>query len=86
MLKFILSNELVSACKQLNSIETGKLDNTCKHRSKCVNVVPCACGLVDHIEGCQHTECDETLINNHRGYLVNINIEKFCNSKLNECN
>lgn len=81
---FMLSNELINVHKQLNMIEAGDLDKTFKYGSKCIDVVLCTYGLVDYIEGCQLTECDEILMNDHRGYIVDINVKSFCNSRLNK--
>ena len=44
----------------------------------------CSLGLIKFIDGCQMTECDEVIIIDHRGYLINIEIEKYCSHVLNK--
>ena len=41
-------------------------------------------GLIEFNEGCQLTKCNEIIFNDHRGYLVDINLERYCDHKLNE--
>ena len=81
---FMLSNELINIHKQINMVETGELDKTFKYGSKCIDVALCTYGLIDYIEGCQLTECDEILMNDHRGYVLDINVERFCSCGVNK--
>jgi hypothetical protein len=77
-------NGLVNVHKQVNKIQSGELDNTFKYRTKCIDVVFCTYRLIEFVSGCQMTECDEVILNDHRGYLVDIEIERYCQCKLNK--
>ena len=81
---FMLSNELINIHKQINMIETGELDKTFKYGSKCIDAALCTHGLIDCIEGCQLTECDKILMNDHRGYILDVNVESFCSCGVNK--
>ena len=41
-------------------------------------------GLINYVASCQLTKCDEVIMNDHRGYLVDLEIERYCKYKLNK--
>ena len=41
-------------------------------------------GVIDYIARCQVTECDEVILNDHRGYLIDIEIERYCETIISE--
>ena len=61
----------------MNNIPNRELDKTCKHRSKCTNIVATICGLVKYIKGCQIIEYNEITNNNYREYLVDIDLAEY---------
>jgi len=60
------------------------MDNTYKYGTKCIDIVMCTYGLVEFISGCQMVEYDKVILNDHRGYLVDIEIERYCQCKLSK--
>ena len=81
---FMTHNELANAHKCINEIVANALENVHKYGKNCIDIVMHACGLIDHIDGCKLTKCDEIIINDHRGYLVDVEIERCCDCKLNK--
>jgi len=81
---FMTENGLVNVYKHVNNINANKLDNTYKYGKKCINIVMCTYRLINYVASCQLTEHDEVIINNHRGYLVDLEIERYCKCKLNK--
>ena len=81
---FMNKNNLVNIHQTINNIEIGQSDNTHKYGKNCIDAALCTYGVIQFIEGCQMTECDEIILNDHRGYIVDINIEEYYNVKLNE--
>ena len=45
----------------------------------------CTHGLLDCIAGCELTEFDEVTMNDHRGFLVDLEIERCCTCGLSKC-
>jgi len=41
-------------------------------------------GLIDYVASYQLTECDEVIMNDHRGYVVDLEIKRYCKCKLNK--
>ena len=68
-------NGLINVYKQINGIENNVMDNTYKYGTKCIDIVMCTYRLAEFISGCQIVECDEVILNDHRGYLVDVEIE-----------
>ena len=84
ILNFMISNGLINMHQRINEIEPGTMDNAFKHGSKCIDVAFCTYGVFNYVVGCQQTECDEIIMNDHRGYLIDIDLEGFCNMTLNK--
>jgi hypothetical protein len=86
ILQFIKENGLVNVHKHVNNIDGNELDNTYKYGMKCIDAVFCTYGLIEFISGSQMVECDEIIMNDHRGYLIDIEIERYCQCKPNTYN
>ena len=84
ILNFMSENRLINIHKHKNQIKHKESDNTYKYGSKCIDVVMCTYGIIDYISGCQLTECDKVIINDHRGYLVDIEIERYCETTISD--
>ena len=81
---FMTENGLVNVHKHVNNINANELDKTYKYGKKCIDVVMYTYGLIDYVAGCQLIECDEVIMNDHRGYLVDLEIERYYKCKLNK--
>ena len=81
--KFINLNGLVNVHEQVNNITRNGLDHACKHGKNCIDAPMRTHGLLDCIAGCQLTECDQAIMNNHRRFLVDAEIKRYCNCRLN---
>ena len=55
-----------------------------KTGTKCINIVLCVHRLIKCIADCQMVKCDEVVINDHRGYLVDLEIERYVQCKLSK--
>ena len=75
-------NGLSNIHKHVNEIKDNTLDYIFKYGTKCIDIVLCSYGLLKYISGCQIVECDEVILNDHRGYVVNLEIERYCQCKL----
>ena len=53
-------------------------------RKKGIDIVICSFIIIDFAGRCQLTEFNEVLINDNRGYLLDIAIEQHCSCKMNE--
>jgi len=84
ILTFMSENGLINVHKHKNQINHNASDNTYKHGSKCIDIVMSTYGVIDYITGCQVTECDEVILNDHRGYLIDIEIERYCETIISE--
>ena len=80
---FMTSNGLINVHKKINEIGANQMDNAFKIGKHCIDAVMCTCGLIEFIEGCQLTECDEIIMNDHRGFIVDVAIERYCQCRLN---
>ena len=65
-------NGLVNIYKHKNAIDPKELANTYKYGSKCIDIAMCTYEILEYIAKSQLTECDKVILNNHRGYLVNV--------------
>ena len=83
---FMNENGLVNIHKHINNFENNNLDNTFKYGTKCIDIIMCTYGLIEYVAGCQLIECDEVVLNDHRGYLLDIKVERYCQCKLNKYN
>ena len=54
------------------------MDSTFKIGKNCIDVVMYTYGLIEFIDKYQLIECDEIIINDYRGFIVDIAIELFC--------
>ena len=59
-------------------------DNTFKEGLKCINAVMRMHRLKELISRSQMAECDKVILNDCRGHLVDIEIERYCQCKLNK--
>ena len=82
IVQFMNENGLSNIHKHVNEIKDNTLDHTFKYGTKCIDVVLCSYGLLEYISGCQIVECDEVILNDHRGYVVDLEIERYCQCKL----
>ena len=85
IVQFMNANGLIDVHKHVNDLESNKLDNTFKNGTKCIDVVLSTQGLLEHVAGCQMVECDEVIMNDHRGHMVDLEIERYCEMKLSKC-
>ena len=79
----MISNGLINVHIKISEIEVNQMDNTFKIGKHCIGAVMRACRLIEFIEGCQLTECDEIIMNDHRGFIVDVAIERHCQCRLN---
>ena len=84
IVQFMNTNGLVDVHRHVNDLGNNALDNTFKTGKKCIDVVLCTHGLLEYISGSQMVECDEVIINDHRGYLLDLEIERYCKCKLSK--
>ena len=80
IINFINENGMVNVHEQVSNIYENELDSTYKYRTKYIDIIMSTYGLIDYIARCQIIECDK----DYRGYLLDIEIERYCQYKLNK--
>ena len=75
--RFINKNGLVDIHEYVNELESNELDNVCKCRTKCINTVMRTHRLIKHRAGYQMLQCNKQILNDHRGYLKDIEIKRY---------
>ena len=77
--QFMISNGLFEIHNLLNGNNHSKRDNTYIIESKCIDFVAATSRLINDIEGCKLINYNQIIESNHRGYLIDLNLEQYFN-------
>jgi len=69
-----------------NNIEITQMDNTNVNGSHPIDSIAATREISDYIEGCQMVDNNDIIYTDHRGYLVDINLEDYFNDQLSYWN
>jgi len=81
---FLINNSLFEMHNLLNGNEIIKRDNTCIISSKCIDFAVITSRVINFIEGCELINYNQIIESDHRGYLIDINLEQYF--KINQFN
>ena len=74
---FLIYNRLFEIHNLLNGDNLKNWDNTYVIGSKCIDFVPTSSGIINEIEGYKLINYNQIIQSNHRGYLFDINLERY---------
>ena len=74
---FLINNSLFEVHDLLNGIESVKRDNTHIEGTKCIDFVAVSNSVVEFIDACELINFNQFIETDHRGYLVDINLELY---------
>jgi len=76
---FLISNGLFELHDLLNKYNSNNRDNTYIIETKYIDFVAATSGLINNIEGCELINYNQIIQSNHRGYLIDLNLEQYFN-------
>jgi len=71
---------------KINKIPLNQLDKTNVNGSLPIDSIAASQGIYEYIEGCRLVENNEIVHTDHRGYLVDVNLEEYFNDELSSWN
>jgi len=76
--QFLILNGLMNINKVINGpIESENRDSTYQYRSNCIDIIAASTNLLEFIDGYSIVDFNQIIITDHRGFLVDVNLEDF---------
>ena len=76
--QFLIMNRLINVYEVINGlIDSKNRDSACKHGSLAIDIVTMSTNLIEHVDGSKLINFSDIIITDHRGFLIDMNLEDF---------
>ena len=78
--KWFIENRIYDIHYYINETKNQRKDSTYKFGSKCINTIAASIGIMKIVNGCILLDFEELIISNHRGFIVDLDLEEYFNT------